>query len=169
MSLAYDDVFVAEFDSLHAYFARRLGTSLADELASETFAIAYRQWSDLDPSRPVRPWLYGIAANLLKRHWRSEGRMLRAYARSGHDPVLADDERSLDRIEAQSAGVAIAAALATLRPRDREILFLNAWAGLSDAEIADAMQLPLGTVKARLSRTKARMRNRLGAIGQVEE
>jgi RNA polymerase sigma factor (sigma-70 family) len=169
VSLSFNEVFAAEFDSLHAYFARRLGTSAADELTSETFAIAHRQWGDLDPSRPARPWLYGIAANLLKHYWRSERRMLRAYARSGHDPILAEDEGSLDRIEAQSAGPAIAGALAKLRPRDREILFLYAWAGLSDAEIADALRLPLGTVKSRLSRSRARMRNHLGLIGQVEE
>jgi len=165
---SFEEVFAAEFDSLYAYFARRLGTSAADELASETFAIAYRQWSDLDGSRPARPWLYGIAANLLKHHWRREGRMLRAYARSGHDPVLAEDEGSIDRIEAQSAGAVMAAALAELRPRDREILFLYALAGLSDAEIADALSLPRGTVKSRLSRVREQMRNRLGGIGQVE-
>jgi RNA polymerase sigma factor (sigma-70 family) len=164
----FDGVFAAELAPLHAYFARRLGASAAEELTAETFAVAYRRWGDLDPSRPVRPWLYGIAANLLKHHWRSERRMLRAYARSGLDPALADDDVSLDRLDAQAAGRTLAAALAELRHEEREILLLYAWAELTDAEIADALELPLGTVKSRLSRARQHMRNRLGPIGQVE-
>jgi RNA polymerase sigma-70 factor (ECF subfamily) len=164
---SFDDVFTAEFSSLHAYFARRLGASTAEELTAETFATAYRRWGDLDPSRAVRPWLYGIAANLVRHHWRRERRMLRAYARSGIDPAVAEDDISSDRLDAQ-AGAVLAAALAELRDQEREILLLYAWAELTDAEIADALELPLGTVKSRLSRARQHIRNRLGPIGQVE-
>ena len=51
---------------------------------------------------PVRPWLYGIAANLARHHWRDEERMLRAYARTGIDPVLAENDDALDRLGARS-------------------------------------------------------------------
>ena len=77
MGLSFDQVFDAEFESLHGYIARRLGASAADDLAAETFATAYRRWKDLDPSRPARLWLYGIASNLMRHHWRKERRMLR--------------------------------------------------------------------------------------------
>jgi DNA-directed RNA polymerase specialized sigma24 family protein len=56
-------------------------------LTAATFAAAYEGWARLDPERPLRPWLYGIAANLVRHHWRHERRMLRAYARTGADPV----------------------------------------------------------------------------------
>lgn len=168
MGDSFEAVFAAEFASLYAYFARRLPPSAAEELTAETFATAYRRWGDLDSLRPVRPWLFGIAANLLKHHWRSERRMLRAYARSGFDPVLADDEVSLDHLDAQAAGPLLATALAELRSEEREMLLLYVWAELTDAEIADALGLPLGTVKSRLSRARQHMRNRLGVIGQVE-
>ena len=138
-------------------------------MAAETFAVAYRRWDDLDPSRPVRPWLYGIAGNLVRHHWRKERRMLRAYGRSGLDSTIGqEDEANLERAEAQLQKRALAAALAELRPGEREVLLLHAWADLTDAEIAEALSLPIGTVKSRLHRGRERMRNRLGASGQVE-
>src|SRR5581483_4271510 len=69
---SFDEAFAAEFALLHRYRARRVGTSAADELSAETFAVAFRNWELLDPVRPVRPWLYGIAANLMRHHWRKE-------------------------------------------------------------------------------------------------
>ncbi len=69
--------FAALFDlyfvAIHHYLARRVGPDLADELASETFAVALRERRRFDPARSgARPWLYGIAANLLRHYWRSE-------------------------------------------------------------------------------------------------
>jgi RNA polymerase sigma factor (sigma-70 family) len=165
---AFDEVFSGEFASLHKYLARRLGTSLAEELTAETFAVAYRRWDDLDPSRPVRPWLYGIAANLLKHHWRKERRMLRAYARTSVDPALDEGDAPLARVHAETMRPALAAALAELRHQEREILLLWAWAEMSDVEIAESLELPVGTVKSRLSRARQKMRNRLQPSGQVE-
>jgi RNA polymerase sigma factor (sigma-70 family) len=168
MGRLFDDVFGAEFEPLHGYIARRLGVSAADDLTAETFAVAYRRWSTLDPSLPVRPWLYGIASNLLRHHWRKERRMLRAYAHTGVDPVVAHEGASLDRVDAQAERNALAAALADLRHEEREVLLLHAWAGLADNEIAESLSLPVGTVKSRLSRGREHMRNRLGPSGQVE-
>ena len=159
MGHSFDEAFAEEFASLHRYLARRVGASAADELAAETFAVAFRRWDRLDPERPVRPWLYGIAANLMRHHWRKERRMLRAYARTGVDPVFAVDEPAEDTRE-------LAAALADLRQDEREILLLHAWAELTDTEIAAALDIPAGTVKSRLSRTREKLRNQLDAIGQ---
>jgi RNA polymerase sigma-70 factor (ECF subfamily) len=156
---SFDEAFAAEFAPLHRYLARRVGAAAADELAAETFTVALRRWDRLDPERPVRPWLYGIAANLMRHHWRKERRMLRAYARTGVDPVSAEDEPAGDTRE-------LAAALAELRRDEREILLLHAWAELTDTEIAAALDLPAGTVKSRLSRTREKLRNRLESFGQ---
>jgi RNA polymerase sigma-70 factor (ECF subfamily) len=168
MGPSFDQVFATELEPLHGYVARRLGVSAADDLTAETFAIAFRRWEALDPSRPVKPWLYGIASNLIRHQWRKERRMLRAYARTGADPVLAEGGVSLDRLDAQGERAELAAALADLRQEECEVLLLHAWAELSDAEIAESLSLPLGTVKSRLSRARARLRNRLALIGQVE-
>ena len=160
MGHSFDEAFAAEFPPLHRYLARRVGASAADELAAETFTVAFRNWGRLDPERPVRPWLYGIAANVMRHHWRTERRMLRAYARTGVDPVWTrDDEPAEDTRE-------LAAALAELRRDEHEILLLTAWAELTDAEIAAALDLPVGTVKSRLSRAREKLRNRLEPAGQ---
>jgi RNA polymerase sigma-70 factor (ECF subfamily) len=166
VSPSFEAVFKTEFPALHRYLRRRVGSAAADDLTAATFASAYAQWSRLDSTRPVRPWLYGIAANLARRHWRDERRMLHAYARTGIDPVLAEDDRAVDRLAADARRQELAAALAALRPRDREILLLHAWADLTDREIASALSLPIGTVKSRLHRTRERLRNQLNAVGQ---
>jgi RNA polymerase sigma-70 factor (ECF subfamily) len=156
---SFDEAFAAEFAPLHRYLARRVGPAAADELTAETFTVAFRNWGRLDPDRPVRPWLYGIAANLMRHHWRKERRMLRAYARTGVDPVWTEDESAPDTR-------ALAVELAKLRRDEREILLLTAWAELTDVEIADALDLPVGTVKSRLSRAREKLRNRLEPVGQ---
>jgi RNA polymerase sigma factor (sigma-70 family) len=164
--MSFDAVFAAEFAPLCRYLARRVGPDRAEDLAAATFATAYGNWGRFDPARPVRPWLYGIAANLMRHHWREERRMLRAYARTGVDPVLSADDDALARVDARLRQRELAAALAELRPQEREILLLHAWAELSDGEIAAALSLPLGTVKSRLHRTRERLRNRLRPVGQ---
>jgi RNA polymerase sigma-70 factor (ECF subfamily) len=169
VQVSFDRVFEGEYARLRGYLYRRLGSSAADEVAAETFAVAFRRWGDLDPSRPVRPWLYGIAANLLRHHWRKERRMLRAYACFGLDPIFEqDEEESVERADAKAQNRALAAALAELRPVEREILLLHAWADLTDTEIAEALALPIGTVKSRLHRARERMRNRLTLSGKSE-
>ena len=169
MGYAFDQVFEAEYGPLRGYLYRRLRSSAADDLAAETFAVAYRRWGDLDPSRAVRPWLYGISANLLRHHWRKERRMLRAVARSGTDLVLEHDgDSDIERADALAQRRILAAALAELRPVDRDVLLLHAWADLSDAEVAEALSLPIGTVKSRLHRARQQLQNRLVASGQSE-
>jgi RNA polymerase sigma-70 factor (ECF subfamily) len=166
MGRSFEDAFEAEFAPLYRYLARRLGASAADDLAAETFAVAFRSWERLDPERPVRPWLYGIAANLVRHHWRKERRMLHAYARTGVDPVLAEDDEAVERADADARRRELAAALAELRRDERELLLLHAWAELTDAEIGTALDLPVGTVKSRLSRTREKLRNQLTGVGQ---
>jgi RNA polymerase sigma-70 factor (ECF subfamily) len=82
--------------------------------------------------------------------------------------VRAEDEASIERADAQTQKRVLAAGLAELRPDDREVLLLHAWAYLTDAEIAEALSLPTGTVKSRLHRAREQMENHLRASGQVE-
>src|ERR1041384_7723027 len=100
MTPSFDAVFAAEFGPLHRYLRRRVGANGADDLAAATFATAYTNWERFDSARPVRPWLYGIAANLVLHRWRSERRMLRACARTGVDPVLSEDDEVVERLDA---------------------------------------------------------------------
>ena len=69
--------------SLFAYLARRLGREFAEDLLAETFRAAIDSYPRFDPTRgSERAWLFGIATNLLRRHWRTERRRLLALERS---------------------------------------------------------------------------------------
>jgi len=106
--------------------------------------------------------LYGIAANLLRRHRRTEGRRLRAYARHAGQPQDGWDEAD-ERLDSLAAGPQLARALASLRPDQREVLLLFAWADLGYEEIARALDVPVGTVRSRLSRARERVRDELAS------
>jgi len=145
-----------------------VGPDRAEDLASETLVIAFRRRASYDRSREdARPWLLGIAANLLRDHRRSERRQLLAYARAPADRVFTDDlEASDERLDADASGPAVALALAGLKPAQREILLLFAWGGLTYEEIGEALGIPVGTVRSRLARARRRVRELLGANGQ---
>src|SRR2546423_8475157 len=79
---AFEELFELHFDAVYGYLARRVGPDLGGELASETFVRAFAARKRYDAARgEVRPWLLGIAHNLLRRHYRDEERRLRALAR----------------------------------------------------------------------------------------
>ncbi|MFD1833257.1 RNA polymerase sigma factor [Streptomyces desertarenae] len=152
---------------IHRYAARRLGEEVADDLTAETFLIAFRNRSRYDTDRAgARPWLYGIAANLIGRHRRREVRALRALARTGRDPVAASWTDWVDgadsRVAAQAASARLAGALAGLSGGDRHALLLVAWADLSYQEVAQALSIPVGTVRSRLNRARRKVRAALG-------
>jgi RNA polymerase sigma-70 factor (ECF subfamily) len=164
----FGEIFDRHFAEINRYLARRVGASPADELAAETFVVAFRSRDRYDPrAADARPWLFGIASNLARRHWRTERRRLRAYARTGVDPIC-DDAADVDRrVDAAAAAPRLAAALGSLSGAERDVLLLFAWADLSYDEISAALGIPAGTVRSRLSRSRARIRELLAPSGQV--
>jgi len=150
-------------DDVHRFVLRRLGRDLAEDLTAETFTAAFRHRARFDPGRgSARPWLFGIAANLIGKHRRTEVRGLRAVVRLGIDPVAESWQESADaRVVASSAGPALASALTKLSVADRHVLLLVAWADLTYAEVAEALDIPVGTVRSRLNRARERVRRSL--------
>jgi RNA polymerase sigma factor (sigma-70 family) len=167
---AFAGVFERHHAQIHRYLARRLGADLADELAAETFAVAFAKRGRYDLAvADARPWLFGIATKLAHRHWRREERQLRAYARTGVDPVSpAADDAVAARADAADAGRALAAALAGLTAKERDVLLLYAWEQLGHPEIATALAIAPGTVKSRLHRARTRVRQTLAAAGELD-
>ncbi|MFD8691583.1 RNA polymerase sigma factor [Streptomyces sp. NPDC059651] len=168
-SLERPETFALLYDryaaDIHRYTARRLGEGPADDITADTFLVAFRLRARFDTSREsARPWLYGIAANLIGKHRRTEVRALRALARTGTDPVAESWSEGADhRVSAQAAHGELAGALAALSPGDRHVLLLIAWADLSYQEVADALSLPVGTVRSRLNRARRKVRQALGS------
>ena len=146
---AFVTIFDRHFDPIRGYIARRLGADPAADLTAETFARAFDSRKRYDLSRPdALPWLYGIASHVLRRHARDEQRRLRAYARIASQPQPTAGDGEL--VDAD-----VAAALDAMRPAEREVLFLFAWADLGYEEIAQALSIPVGTVRSRLARARA--------------
>lgn len=145
---------------LHRYLARRVGPEIADDLVSEAFLVALRQRDAYDARQgTVRSWLYGIATNLMRRFVRQEERALRAGIRSmGRDESHDEGARVADRVDAEVAVRRLAAALADLSPGDRDVLLLTSWAGLDSNEVAEALGIPVGTVRSRLHRVRKSLR-----------
>jgi RNA polymerase sigma factor (sigma-70 family) len=162
----FTSIFEENFVIIHRFVARRVGTALADDLAAETFAIAYRRRSSFDGGRgTVRSWLYGIANNLIRNQWRAEQHLLDLDARLRDEAAYQEDPSLSDeRLSASLAASRIAAALATLSRDHREVILLHAWAELSHEEIATALDIAPGTVRSRLSRARAAMAEQLGTF-----
>jgi RNA polymerase sigma factor (sigma-70 family) len=149
---------------IQRYVVRRLGPDVADDIVAETFLLAFRQRNSYDLARSdARPWLYGIATNLIGRHRRAEIRLYRALARTGADPVTEPfTDRVDDRVSAGHASRQLATALARLSADLRDTILLAAWSDLSYEEIAVALGVPTGTVRSRLSRARTKLRQTLG-------
>jgi RNA polymerase sigma-70 factor (ECF subfamily) len=149
---AFASIFDRHFDAVHGYARRRLGSTLAEEIAAETFTRAFDGRASFDRSRgDARPWLFGIAANLMRRHWRAERRRLRAYEQLGAPEQESEEGERADLV----------AALDAIPAKEREALLLFALADLSYEEIAVALEVPIGTVRSRLARARDRLRKGL--------
>jgi RNA polymerase sigma-70 factor (ECF subfamily) len=151
----FEAIFRRYFAGIHRYLAARVGARIADDPAAEVFTVAFAQRQRYDLAREhARPWLYGIATNLLSNDRRAERRLLLALAR------LSVSSEPVDVFTggAADADCDLAAALAKLDSAQRDVLLLHAWAELSYEQIAQALEIPVGTVRSRLSRARATLR-----------
>jgi RNA polymerase sigma-70 factor, ECF subfamily len=163
----FADIFRRYHVEIRGYIARRIGDKTADDVTAEVFLAAFDQRERYDLARDcARPWLYGIATNLIGSYWREEKRQYRLLARGAGDLVTSGEEDVVaDRVSAAAARPALLAAVGTLAPGDRDVLLLAALAGLGHQEIAEALDIPYGTVGSRLNRVRRRLRESLGASG----
>jgi RNA polymerase sigma factor (sigma-70 family) len=156
---------------LHRYLVRRLGPDEGESLVGEVFRIAFEKRQTYDATRPsARPWLYGIASNLVAKHRRREARRLRATARLAGRRLAPDDlaDRVSGALDADRLWHRVADAVAALPEPERDALLLHVWEGLPYDDIATAQGVPVGTVRSRLHRARGRLRE-LAAGGGEED
>ena len=158
MPQAFEVIFDRHFDAVHRYLARRAGRQRADDLTSQTFVVAFERRTRfrLDAS-DARPWLLGIATKLLANDRRAEQRLLEMVGQLSGDARQAVSPAS-SRVDSDCD---VAAALAKLDAAQRDVLLLHAFGELSYEEIADALGIPVGTVRSKLSRARASLRAEL--------
>jgi RNA polymerase sigma-70 factor (ECF subfamily) len=152
---AFERVFERHFAAVFRYLRRRVGPQAAEDLVAETFARAFAGRRTYDRARPdARPWLFGIATNVLRGHWQQELRPAQAQA---PEPGPDDSAASDGRLDAAAAVARRAGALRALPAEQREVLLLVAVAELTYEETAEALGVAVGTVRSRLSRARAQL------------
>jgi RNA polymerase sigma-70 factor (ECF subfamily) len=162
---AIEALFAAHFDPIYRFASARVGREAALDVAAEAFAQALRSADRLDPARDPRPWLFGIASNVIRHQRRAEQRRIRAYAAVERQFEAADTNDHAD--SEVFLRPRLVDALFRLDARDREALLLFAWADLTYEEIATALQIPLGTVRSRIHRARRILRESLEDSGLV--
>lgn len=158
---AFRQLFTRYSRLVYGYASRATGDlGLAEDIVSLTFLEAWRLRARLRAQGETpRPWLMGIAVNVTRNVARARRRHREALARLPPPEPLPDFTDELVGRMADAERLAAArAALARLRPAEREVFMLCAWSGLSYAEAASALGVRVGTVRSRLSRTRHRLR-----------
>jgi RNA polymerase sigma factor (sigma-70 family) len=160
---AFADVFDRHFAFVHRYVARRAGRDRADDVASQTFTVAFAHRGRYrDDLGTARPWLLGIATNLMRAEYRGDARVASIVERLGSEAVVSSSRPALASASAdRDDDNRLSSALDRLDARQRDTLLLHALGELSYAEIAAAMEIPIGTVRSRISRACAALRTEL--------
>jgi RNA polymerase sigma-70 factor (ECF subfamily) len=136
----------------------------AEDAVQDAFVKAYAALSRFRPEAPFRPWLLRIVANEARNRRRSAGRRAGLALRASEDRRPDDAAPSPESaVLAGETRAALVVAVNALRDEDREIIGARYFLELSEAESAEALGIPRGTVKSRLSRALARLRDQLAA------
>ena len=140
--------------AVHAFLARRAGPQVAADLLGEVWLRAFAGRGGYDPAhQDARPWLYGIARNVLRAHWRARPDQAAA-PETAWDPW----DAVVDRLDAAARAGTLVGALRALPSAEREVLLLVAWEQLTPAQAAAVLGVPQGTARSRLHRARAALR-----------
>jgi RNA polymerase sigma factor (sigma-70 family) len=162
---SFAELFDRHYTALRSFCARRVEAHEVDDVTGETFCRAFEHRGRYDVTRrDARPWLYGIALNIIRVEQRSFTRGARANARHGmrSDPI-SDPATSIEAIDAARDLAIVARALASIPQDEAEVLLMFVWERLRYDEIAQALDAPIGTVRSRLFRARKRLRASLDA------
>ena len=163
----FEEIFDRHYQTVRRYAQRAVGPDAGEEVAAQAFleAFAHRERFDAAYSS-ARPWLLGIATNLIRHHARSERVHWTALRRM---TVERDEEdpATEDGLDAARAAPAIVAALATLAESDRDAFLMYALGELTYPEVAEAMGIPVGTVRSKIFRVRRVLRERLVLEGAI--
>lgn len=158
---AFGELFERHSEAVGAYGRGRVGPSLADDLVSETFIVAFRKRHRFDESRPsARPWLFGIATRFVRAQHRAEARQWAAWASYASEHQAgppASTDHADERLAAAFKLQELAPAIAALPARERDPLLLLALGDLDYRGIAEALNIPVGTVRSRIHRARRRL------------
>jgi len=155
---AFGQLFERHGERIHGFAWRRTANAAAaEDVTALVFLEAWRRRREVTLHQPsVLPWLYGVAANVLRGHNRARRRHQAALRRLAGLRAPASESVEL-RSEAVRDARQVIDAVRRLPRRERDARTLSAWEGLTHEEIAAALDIPVGTVKSRLARARARL------------
>ena len=168
----FDALFRQYLPDMVAYCGWRSGSRAdAQDAVAEVFLAAWRRLEEIPDGKEARLWLYGTARRVVANQARADRRRTRLSARiaeacDGYDAEADEMGAALpaDAARATAPLTAVHAALAQLRPADREVLLLAEWEGLAPAQIAALMGCPTVTARGRLFRARRRFRHTYEAL-----
>ena len=166
---AFREIFERHASAVHAYARKRIGLTAGEEILAQTFLTAFEKRTRFDTSyESARPWLLGIATNIIRHHLHEErehltalGMMLREQPEEPVDDVA--------RLDAQRMKPRLLAALLALSDDDRETFLLLALGQLTYEEVASALRIPIGTVRSRIHRARIHLRERVPGRTAIED
>lgn len=161
--IRFEAIYERHLAPVHRYLRRRVGDDLAEDLTAEVFVRAFRNRSRYKAQHPTcLPWLFGIANNLIGDHRRAERRRLKTLellAATSTNRSMASDEVYLGT----TLSPELYRAVRKLAAGDRDALLLVAWGELSYDETAQALGIPVGTVRSRIARARKKLQKSIGA------
>lgn len=172
---AFGDLFDAYARSVYNHAYRLTGEwATAEDVVSLTFLDAWRLREKVDEEGgSLRPWLLGIATNVTRNTRRAARRHAAAVARLPRDETVRDfADEIAGRLDDSAQLAVVQAALARLRRAEREVLALCVWSGLDYAAAAEALGVPVGTVRSRLSRARTKLAKHMElaqTVGQMRD
>lgn len=155
---AFGELFDRHARTLHRFIARRTNDAVADDVVGETFLRAFERRARFSTDREdALPWLFGIAVNVLRHHRRAELRFVDGELDrpDDHDAVAAVGRR----VDAERHLRLVVEAVRRMPAGTRDVVLLHLWAELGYEEVAEALGIPVGTVRSRLSRARTRLRD----------
>lgn len=168
---AFERIFDRHSELVYRFVRRRTGdASLAEEVTAQVFLEMWRQRRKVRVlNGSLRSWLIGVAANLVRRHWRTLARRERALVRLPQLDTPDHADEVVSHMDNEATLRELGSRLAGLPKHQRDVLLLWACEGLNYSEIAQVLDVPVGTVRSRLSRARTQLTERDGTAGGNRE
>jgi len=163
-TIAFDNLFYRYRDGIYRLgIAITKDPSAAEEIVVDTFARAHRALERLEPDDSLRPWLYRVAVNLSYNRRPRKGVTFSSLDDSGADDLATEGESPSEAAERSERRRVVLECVDTLGPKHKVVVILHYLNGLNLAEIAEIVEVPIGTVKSRLHYALRKLRTQLSA------
>jgi len=166
---SFRELFTRHYGEVRRYTQRVAGLDVGEELAAQTFLVAFERRERFDAKfESARPWLFGIAHNMVRHHLRDEARRTTALARLHLQDAL-DDALDEEALTAAWASPRLVDAFASLQDQERECFLLVVLGDLSYDETASILGIPSGTVRSKIHRVRAKLRELLPNLRETQD